>query len=178
MRSLRSRPTLTDSTDALERQAAAYAASAPEAALSAALVDSAFVARDLRSKRCRDFHAALGCAWFDEIVCHSDRDQLSFPIALRRLGLTSRRPWALDAVVEFERAGDDAPLAVIVPPGGRKQPSFHWCAPPSPPSFAAASFYGLHPRYYTHALAAGKCLACIKDRADARRGDLDRLSLA
>lgn len=150
---------------ALEAQVAAYQSVARDEELSLGLVDSAFVARDLSSPRCRRFNAALGCAWFDEIACYSDRDQLSFPYALRRLGLaaststasttttsTSRGP-GKDPVF-FRRQNAD-PIALVVPPGRPfkgQGPAFHW--------------------YYTHALAVGKCLACVRDRTDALAGDL------
>ena len=85
VRALSSRPTLTDDVAAMERQVAAYAARYADADLALGLIDSAYVARDLRSRRCRDFNEALGCAWFDEIACYSDRDQLSFPRPAPRL---------------------------------------------------------------------------------------------
>jgi hypothetical protein len=84
LRSLRSRPTLTDDVAALEAQLATYSAAADDAALSAALIDSALVARDLRSPRCRRFHAALGCAWFD-----AGRDAVVFNSTSTYLGRPS-----------------------------------------------------------------------------------------
>jgi len=170
LRALRSRPTLTDDVGAPEAQLAAYANAAGDAALSAALVDSALVARDLRTPRCRRFHAALGCAWFDEAHGLSARDQLSSPFALLRLGLRPAAPWAPDAPVALRARGDDAPLAVVVPPGGPRRPSFHWRGTPLP--HVARGGRDSNRRYYTHALAVGKCLACVRDKRDALRGDV------
>ena len=56
-------------------------------ALDDALIDSAFIVWNLRSKRCQSFVGTLTCTWLDEIHCYSDRDQISFPYILQRMGL-------------------------------------------------------------------------------------------
>ncbi|KAL7556446.1 hypothetical protein ACA910_000005 [Epithemia clementina (nom. ined.)] len=53
-------------------------------ALDSTLIDSAILAWDLRTDRCRDFVAQLLCTWLQEIACFSDRDQLSFGYALQQ----------------------------------------------------------------------------------------------
>lgn len=77
-------------------------------------------------------------------------------VALRKLGLAAAaapgRP-GKDAV--FFSRGADAAVALVVPPGRPAKgvgPAFHW--------------------YFTHALAVGKCLACVKHKQDALAGDL------
>ena len=155
VRALSSRPTLTDNVAALEAQAARYLDARGDAALAPGLIDSAHIARDLASPRCRAFNEALGCAWFEEIRCHSDRDQLSFPYALGALGLAAAAPARPAEDPVFVGRRGEPPLALVVPPGRPRRgegPAFHW--------------------YYTHALAVGKCLACVKHRRDALAGDL------
>ncbi len=56
-------------------------------ALDDALIDSAFIVWDLRSDRCQNFVATIGCTWLDEIHCYSDRDQVSFPYVFLKMGL-------------------------------------------------------------------------------------------
>lgn len=118
-----------------------------------------YIARDLRTPRCRAFAAALGCAWFDEVVCWSDRDQLSFPYALQRLGLAASYPAtaAVDEVVF--RAASGRPAAIVLPPGRpprAKRAALHW--------------------YYTHALAVGKCLPCVRHRTDPFAGSIGEVA--
>jgi Protein of unknown function (DUF616) len=55
--------------------------------LSMVLIDSAFMGWDLREAHCRTFMADLTCTWLDELHCYSDRDQLSFPQAIRSMNL-------------------------------------------------------------------------------------------
>mmetsp|Transcript_17295 Transcript_17295/g.49395 ORF Transcript_17295/g.49395 Transcript_17295/m.49395 type:complete len:434 (+) Transcript_17295:114-1415(+) len=161
VRSLAMRPLLTDNVRAVEAQMGTYVREHGSPALSRDLIDSAYLVRDLRSPRCRSFNAALGCAWFEEITCWSDRDQLSFPYALRRLGLSAtapRRP-ALDSVVV--RSDRGSPVALILPPGRPSRgdgPVLHW--------------------YYTHALAVGKCLPCVRDRRDPFAASFDDVEIA
>jgi len=53
------------------------------------MIDGALIATYFGSERCRHFNALFGCAWFNEIQCYSDRDQLSFAYTLTRaLGIT------------------------------------------------------------------------------------------
>ena len=53
----------------------------------APLVDTAFIVYDMRTPKCEEFNANLGCSWLDEIHCYSDRDQISFPVVLANSGL-------------------------------------------------------------------------------------------
>ncbi|KAL7570777.1 hypothetical protein ACA910_014407 [Epithemia clementina (nom. ined.)] len=53
--------------------------------LDSTLIDSAVLAWDLRTDRCRDFVSQLLCNWLQEIACFSDRDQLSFGYVLHYL---------------------------------------------------------------------------------------------
>mmetsp|Transcript_15849 Transcript_15849/g.60372 ORF Transcript_15849/g.60372 Transcript_15849/m.60372 type:complete len:107 (-) Transcript_15849:849-1169(-) len=48
------------------------------------MIDGALIATYFGSERCRHFNALFGCAWFNEIQCYSDRDQLSFAYTLTR----------------------------------------------------------------------------------------------
>ena len=41
----------------------------------------------MHSEKCRNFNADLGCTWFDEIHCFSDRDQVSFPYAMASMDI-------------------------------------------------------------------------------------------
>ena len=132
----RGRPDVTDSEDALRAQVRAYAregGAAAEPERSRALVDSAYLAFDRRDERCRRFHAALGCAWFDEVHCFSDRDQLSFPVALAKLGVRARGDAAAEPYVpgRTSRLLSDArgrPTAYIVAPGTKpgQKGAMHW----------------------------------------------------
>jgi hypothetical protein len=86
--SIVARPNVTDSVDTLMEQCKTYQSlDLPGAELDRGLIDSAFIVWNQRSKRCRDFNAKLACTWSDEIQCYSDRDQISFPYILQRLGL-------------------------------------------------------------------------------------------
>ena len=86
--SIEARPNVTDSTDTLLQQCRTYQAHAlPGVSLDRGLIDSAFMVWNQQSSRCRDFNAKLACTWSDEIQCYSDRDQISFPYVLGRLGV-------------------------------------------------------------------------------------------
>lgn len=86
--SIVARPSVTDSVDTLMQQCKTYQSlDLPGAELDRGLIDSAFIVWNQRNKRCRDFNAKLACSWSDEIFCYSDRDQISFPYILQRLGL-------------------------------------------------------------------------------------------
>jgi hypothetical protein len=126
---------VTSSVDTLRAQISAYdewASTAPPAAATASsmtLIDSAFFAMDLSTQRCADFNLALGCVWFSEMACYSDRDQVSFPMAMARgLGLGPLEmdngklsPWM--GPEETYVLGDkhNNPYATIVAPTG-----YHW----------------------------------------------------
>ena len=51
------------------------------------MIDSAFIAWDFRSERCRSFNSNLTCTWLDEVQCFSDRDQVSIPQVLKSMNL-------------------------------------------------------------------------------------------
>ena len=80
------RPGVTDSAEAVTAQARLYLDTRHgqdlREELSLNLVDTAYFARDYTSPRCRALNARLACAWFKEIHCFSDRDQLSLPSQL------------------------------------------------------------------------------------------------
>jgi hypothetical protein len=108
----RERPTVSDDLDSVQHQCSTYvnhtshqqqqqqrsyktgdtANALPQAQqdhslLDNALIDSALIVWDLRSKRCQNFIATLTCTWLDEIHCYSDRDQISFPYVFHQMGL-------------------------------------------------------------------------------------------
>jgi len=89
------RQTLTDDLDAVLYQCKHYQKQHSNLTLHTsrvfhqdALVDSAFIVYDMRSSECQKFNGDLGCSWLDEIHCHSDRDQVSFPHILANSGLS------------------------------------------------------------------------------------------
>lgn len=98
--------------------------------------------RALRRPRCRSFNRAANCAWFDEIDCYSDRDQLAFPPALARAGVRAVLSAGGDVAV-VDAAG--ALTATILAPGG-----------PDDPTAAARHWY------YSHAVAVGRCRKCYR----------------
>eukprot|EP00959_Pyramimonas_sp_CCMP1952_P186519 3900374-Pyramimonas_sp.AAC.1 len=51
------------------------------------MIDSAVIAWDMSSERCRDFNTKITCTWLGEIECFGDRDQISFPEVLRAVGV-------------------------------------------------------------------------------------------
>ncbi len=130
--SLGARSSVTDSRDAVREQVKTYMRETGNASheLSLNLVDSAYIAWDLGPPRCRRFNAALGCRWFDEIACFSDRDQLSFPFALHAVGARYREPPAAGASephLLYDPAG--APVVNIIPAAGAANdasPLRHW----------------------------------------------------
>jgi len=153
---------VTEDLDELQRQLEDYGAHyAPRAAtLAANLVDSAFIAWDHRSPRCRAANDALGCAWFDEVDCYSDRDQVAFPAAVERLGLAAREGGAGapgQGHVLFDARGRAA-IRILAPGRSSDDP-------------------GAHHWYYSHSLAIGKCLACVKRERRAQQ-KLERREMA
>ncbi|CAK0798782.1 unnamed protein product [Prorocentrum cordatum] len=84
------RPGVTDDSETLGKQCGHYRRLDPEnyrISLDSGLIDSAVILWDMRSKRCRDFNRQLSCTWLGEIHCFADRDQVSFPEALRAVGV-------------------------------------------------------------------------------------------
>lgn len=83
---LHARANATDSSDAIRYQCDMYHYQPNERSYqNAVLIDSALMVWDQSSSRCRQFNADLSCTWADEIVCNSDRDQISFPVTLLRM---------------------------------------------------------------------------------------------
>ena len=82
-------PGKTDNSSALLAQLHAYKQEVYNIDVLSAemMIDSAYFIRVQTTTRCRKFNAQLNCAWYQEITDHSDRDQVSFPIVLLRMGL-------------------------------------------------------------------------------------------
>ena len=93
----KARPTVSDSLQALRTQCEASQKLLSERIIQdesiskefdqEPLVDTAFIVYDMRTPDCRQFNGNLGCSWLDEIHCHSDRDQISFPVVVANSGL-------------------------------------------------------------------------------------------
>lgn len=143
---------LTDSMQALQSQVDYYLREVDDHALSQALIDSAFFVRDLSDQGCRDFNARLGIAWYYQIECFSDRDQISFPFVLvASLKLVRHAPpFPANSTWWTDQTRPDMPLVRIAPPGSPtdSHTSLHW--------------------YYSHRLAVGKCLTCQRRIRKAR----------
>ena len=123
-----SRAGVTDSRDAVRKQARTYITETNNSIdLSRNLIDSAYIAWNLRSERCSAFNLALGCRWFSEILCFSDRDQLSFPYVLSKLGRHTMSSGPVgDGGVLVDATS--APVVNILPPGssGQNNRLMHW----------------------------------------------------
>jgi hypothetical protein len=81
---------LTDSRQAIQMQCDYYQklnSTSYGSSLDSGLVDSALIAWDMRTERCRKFNKRLSCTWLDETQCYGDRDQVSFPQAIRTMEL-------------------------------------------------------------------------------------------
>ena len=78
----------TDSVNIVQQQLHAYHSSPDfvDNGMSTNLIDSAFFIRDHTHAYCRTTSASLGCKWYDETMCYSDRDQMSFPMTIHALG--------------------------------------------------------------------------------------------
>jgi len=83
------RPNVTDSVDSLLHQCRLYQeqAIADTVPLNRGLIDSAFIVWNQKYKRCKAFNQELASLWASEIQCHADRDQISFPRVLQKMGL-------------------------------------------------------------------------------------------
>ncbi|CAK0896848.1 unnamed protein product [Prorocentrum cordatum] len=89
------RPDVTDDSNTLRKQCDHYQQLDTEngrISLDSGLIDSAVILWDMRSNRCRDFNSQLSCTWLGEIQCFGDRDQVSFPEALRAVGVYEPSP--------------------------------------------------------------------------------------
>ena len=91
--SIKKRPNVTDSVSALLQQCRYYQEKnvLGVVSLDRGLIDSAFIVWNQKTPQCRDFNAKLACTWSDEIQCHSDRDQISFPYVLQRMGMNESK---------------------------------------------------------------------------------------
>jgi hypothetical protein len=80
----------TDSREAIKMQCDYYHklnSTSYGSSLDSGLIDSALMAWDMRTERCREFNQRLSCTWLDETQCYGDRDQVSFPQAFRSMEL-------------------------------------------------------------------------------------------
>ena len=78
------RPSVSDSIDSVRTQCEKYM---ERNIRQTPLVDTAFIVYDMRSSSCRKFNGNFLCTWLDEIHCHSDRDQISFPFIIDSMDL-------------------------------------------------------------------------------------------
>lgn len=86
------RPTVTDSGPAIFNQCELYQQAFEDRDLSNGLIDSAMILWDQRKEsNCLGFNSDLACTWSDEIQCHGDRDQVSFPFALLSMGVVAEK---------------------------------------------------------------------------------------
>lgn len=53
--------------------------------LNLGLIDTAFLVWNESTQQCRKFNAKLRCTMLDQLQCHSDRDQVLFPLVVHRL---------------------------------------------------------------------------------------------
>lgn len=85
------RPDVTDSAESLMRQCHFYTLHMLDdhstVGLDLGMIDSAFIAWNYKTQECRQFNAELQCTLSDQLQCHSDRDQVSFPFAFAQMGL-------------------------------------------------------------------------------------------
>jgi hypothetical protein len=103
--SLQKRPNVTDSPESLMRQCKYYLQqqqqqqvgndSTGPVHMDHMLLDSAFLLWNYSTKKCRTFNAQLQCTLSEQIHCHSDRDQVSFPYAMAQMGLQPILPRAI-----------------------------------------------------------------------------------
>jgi len=106
------RPNVTDSSQSLIRQCDAYLRHVYQQegstdAMNQGLVDSAFIVWNHKTRACRDFSRSFRCTIIDQIQCHSDRDQVTIPFALYKMGVTGKyRPRKGDEPTEVNEAWD------------------------------------------------------------------------
>ena len=77
-------------TDYFRQQKQNLAGDASEASLDDGLIDSALMVWNNEDDRCQGFNEEFSCRWLQEIHCHGDRDQISFPHVVRQRGLTQQ----------------------------------------------------------------------------------------
>jgi hypothetical protein len=89
------RPNVTDSSENLIRQCDAYLQHVYQQegtieTMNQGLIDSAFIVWNHKTQKCRDFTNTLRCTIMDQIQCHADRDQVSIPFGLYKMGVGAR----------------------------------------------------------------------------------------
>ncbi len=92
---LKDRPDVTDSSENLIRQCDAYLQHVYQQEgtihiLNQGLIDSAFIVWNHKTQSCRDFSSTFRCTIVDQIQCHADRDQVSIPFAMYKMGVMAR----------------------------------------------------------------------------------------
>jgi len=92
---LADRPDVTDSSENLIQQCDAYLQHVYQqegsiSILNQGLIDSAFIVWNHKTEKCRDFGKTLRCTIADQIGCHADRDQVSIPFAMYKMGVKGR----------------------------------------------------------------------------------------
>jgi len=92
---LKDRPDVTDSSENLIRQCDAYLQHVYQQEgtiqiLNQGLIDSAFIVWNHKTQSCRDFSRTFRCTIVDQIQCHADRDQVSIPFAMYKMGVNGR----------------------------------------------------------------------------------------
>ena len=92
---LADRPDVTDSAENLINQCDAYLQHVYNndgniEILNQGLIDSAFIVWNHKTQSCRDFSRSFRCTIVDQIQCHADRDQVSIPFAMYKMGVTGR----------------------------------------------------------------------------------------
>jgi hypothetical protein len=87
------RADVTDSVESVSNQCRAYVQNIEQdengnaERLDHGLIDSAFIIWNESNEFCRNFNSQLRCTMADHLHCHSDRDQISFPFVLYKMGL-------------------------------------------------------------------------------------------
>ena len=92
---LKERPDVTDSSENLINQCDAYLQHVHQQdgnieILNQGLIDSAFIVWNHKTQACRDFSRSFRCTIADQIHCHADRDQVSIPFAMYKMGVAPR----------------------------------------------------------------------------------------
>lgn len=116
------RPNLSDGLESLSLQCALYYGShlhldsmdpRRQIFLQEPMIDSALMLFDMQSETCRQFNPNLACTWLNEIHCHSDRDQVSFPTSLASSGV--RLSPSIDSSFRIFEGADGQPLVGLIP---------------------------------------------------------------
>jgi len=83
----RKKSPITDSRQSIQYQCDAYQnqTTSPTLSLNDGMIDSALILWDMSTTKCQQFNSQLACTWLDETQCYGDRDQISFPQALRSM---------------------------------------------------------------------------------------------